>query len=100
MMDITELVYEDHSIMERLVKVVEAMWNKTITFGNEGEGDIVCHIGEYWFYFYNGKLFPDTLTPENLRENVGIFELAEMIINAIADLDDDEYAYYCDILGF
>ena len=37
MMDITELVYEDHSIMERLVKVVEAIWNKTITFGNEGE---------------------------------------------------------------
>lgn len=91
-------IYEFQKIMERTVKVVEAIWNKTITFSNEGEGDIVCHIGEYWFYFYNGKLFSDALTPENLRENVGIFELAEMIINAIDDLDDDEYKYYWDIL--
>lgn len=91
-------IYEFQETMERTVKVVEAIWNRTITFSNKGEGDIVCHIGEYWFYFYNGKLFPDTLTPENLRENVGIFELAEMIINAIDDLDDDEYKYYWDIL--
>ena len=91
-------IYEFQKIMERTVKVVEAIWNKTITFSNEGEGEIVCHIGEYWFYFYNGKLFSDALTPENLRENVGIFELAEMIINAIDDLDDDEYKYYWDIL--
>lgn len=91
-------IYEFQKIMERTVKVVEAIWNRTITFSNEGEGDIVCHIGEYWFYFYNGKLFSDALTPENLRENVGIFELAEMIINAIDDLDDDEYKYYWDIL--
>lgn len=91
-------IYEFQKIMERTVKVVEAIWNRTITFSNEGEGDIVCHIGEYWFYFYNGKLFSDALTPENLRENVRIFELAEMIINAIDDLDDDEYKYYWDIL--
>lgn len=91
-------IYEFQKIMERTVKVVEAIWNRTITFSNEGEGDIVCHIGEYWFYFYNGKLFSDALTPENLRENVGIFELAEMIINAIDDLDDDEYKYYWDII--
>ena len=74
--------------------------NRIILFSNKREGDIVCHMVEFWFYFYNGKLFSDTLTPENLRETVGIFELAEMIINAITDLDDNEYAYYCDILGF
>ncbi|WP_368249335.1 hypothetical protein [Fusicatenibacter saccharivorans] len=91
-------IYEFQNTMEQTVKVVEAIWNGTITFSNKGEGDVVCHIGEYWFYFYNGKLFPDTLTSENLRENVGIFELAEMIINAIDDLDDDEYTYYWDIL--
>lgn len=91
-------IYEFQKIMERTVKVVEAIWNRTITFSNKGEGDIVCHIGEYWFYFYNGKLFSDALTSENLRENVGIFELAEMIINAIDDLDDDKYTYYWDIL--
>lgn len=99
-MNIAELVYKDHSTMERIVKVVEAIWNKTITFGNEGEGDIVCYIGECCLYFYNGKLFPNTLTPENLRGNVGIIELAGMIINAIADLDEYEYAYCCDVLEF
>lgn len=91
-------IYEFQNTMEQTVKVVEAIWNGTITFSNKGEGDVVCHVGEYWFYFYNGKLFPDTLTSEHLRENVGIFELAEMIINAIDDLDDDEYTYYWDIL--
>lgn len=100
MMNIGELVWEDQSTMERVAKIVSAIWKKEITFGNEGEGDIVAHLGGNWFYFYTGDLYADELTPENLRENVGIFELAQMILESIIELDDDEYTYYCDLLNF
>ena len=86
--------------IEREIKVIQAIWDGRITFGNEGEGDIVCHIGGYWFYFYNGDLFADKITPQNIKQNIPIMELAEMIRDAITDLEDDEYDYYCDILGW
>ena len=49
MMNLGELIWNDQSTMERVCKIIEGIWNGTVFFGNEGEGDIVCHIGEYWF---------------------------------------------------
>ena len=86
--------------IEREIKVIQAIWDKRITFGNEGEGDIVCHIGEYWFYFYDGEMPANEITPENIHLNIPIFDLAEMITVAIVELEDDEYDYYCDILNW
>lgn len=94
--------YENGMIadIERELKVIQALWDGRITFGNEGAGEIVCHIGEYWFYFYTGKLHANELTPENIKANIPIMELAEMIRVAIEDLDEDEYNLYSDILGW
>ena len=101
MMTTGELVWKDQSTMERVAHIIEAIWNKTITFGNEGEGDIVCHIGEYWFYFWNNEnITADLVTERTIHKYVGIFQLAQMILEAIIELDDDEYTYYCDILNF
>lgn len=94
--------YENEMIadIERELKVIQAIWDGRITFGNEGEGDIVCHIGEYWFYFYVGNLYAAQIKPDNIRNHIPIMELAEMITIAIINLEDDEYDYYCDILGW
>ena len=100
MQNVSDLIWNDQSTMERVCKIIEGIWNGIVFFGNEGEGDIVCHIGEYWFYFYNGDLYASQITPENIKGCIGIFELAQMILNAMINLDDDEYTYYCDILQF
>lgn len=93
--------------IERELKVIQAIWDGRITFGNEGEGDIVCHIGEYWFYFYDGRdyyyihdreLEARDITPENINSLIPMMELATMIREAIEGLEDDEYEYYCEIL--
>lgn len=98
-MSLSETIYNDPSTMERLCKIVEAIWNGTISFGNEGEGDIVCHIGGNWFYFYTGKLYADKITPENIKEQIDIFSLAQMILEAMTEIGDNEYEYYCCLLG-
>ena len=100
-MDLGELIWEDQSTMERVTKIVMAIWDKTITFKNEGEsGEITCHIGWDWLCFYDGDLNAGELTPENIRENVGIFELAQMILASIINLDDNRYEDWCNVLGF
>lgn len=40
------------------------------------------------------------MKPEEVRYNYDIFVIAQTILDAIIDLDDDEYAYYCDVLEF
>ena len=94
------LYFEDKIIedIERNLKIIEAIWNGTIQFSNEGEGDIVCEIGQNWFYFWAGKEFADMITAKNIHEHVTIFELNQMIRAAIEELDDDESHYYTLIL--
>lgn len=104
MQNINDLIWKDQSTMERICKIIEAIWQGIITFDNEGEGDIVCHIGEYWFYFFDtsyfdNKIYADEITPANIHE-YSIFTIAQMILDAIIDLDDAEYTYYCDTLQF
>lgn len=62
------LSFENKQIsdIERNIKIIEAIWKKTLTFENECYGEIVTHIGDYWFYFWTGKDFADTITPENI----------------------------------
>lgn len=86
--------------IEKELKVIQAIWDGRITFGNDSEGDIVCYIGKYWFYFYVGDLYANQITPDNIKNNISIMELAEMIRNAIEDLGNDEGNYCCDILGW
>lgn len=62
------------------------------------DGCLACQIGESWFYFIGSK--DKNMKPEEVRYNYDIFVIAQMILDAIIDLDDDEYAYYCDVLEF
>lgn len=97
-MNIYELL-KDHSTMERIMKIIQNIWNGTVNFiNNPNNGELACKIGDSWFYFMdeeNGKL-----TPEQLRYKFNIFELGYMVLEAIIELDDDEYNYYCNILNF
>ena len=98
-MDIANTIYNDAATMERLVKITEALWNGTARLiESPNDGCIACKIGEYWFYFIGQE--DELLKPDEVREQYGLFELAELILEAIIDLDDDEYTYYCDFLGF
>lgn len=97
--DLSELIYNDSSTMERLVKIVEALWNGTAKFiENPNDGCIACQIGEYWFYFMGSE--DENMKPDDVKNHYGVFEVANLILNAIIELDDDEYTYYCDILNF
>ena len=86
--------------IDRELSIVKNIWNKTIYFSNSGEGDIVCHIGEYWFYFYEGHTNANEITPNNIHTYIEIFELAAMIRESIEVLDGAEYGYYAAILGW
>ena len=89
----------DEATMERVVKIVNGLWNGTVRLiSNPNDNCIACEIGEYWFYFIGSE--DENLKPEEVRSNYDVFTVAQMILDAIIDLDDDEYTYYCDILGF
>lgn len=96
------LSFENKQIsdIERNIKIIEAIWKKTLTFENECYGEIVTHIGDYWFYFWTGKDFADTITPENIHEKISIFELSQLIRESIEDLDETEEEYCATILGW
>ena len=98
MIDIMNLI-KDEATMERIIKIVNGLWNGTVKLiNNPNDGCISCQIGEYWFYFIGSE--DENLTPEEVRNNYDVFTIAQMILDTIIDLDDDEYTYYCDILGF
>ena len=98
-MDIGEMIYKDQSTMERIVKIVEALWNGTAKLiESPNDGCLACQIGEYWFYFIGCE--DENLKPNEVNQHYGIFEIANLILEAMIELDDDEYTYYCDILSF
>lgn len=98
MIDIMNLI-KDEATMERIVKIINGLWDGTVKLiNNPNDGCISCQIGEYWFYFIGSE--DENLTPEEVRTNYDVFTIAQMILDTIIDLDDDEYTYYCDILGF
>ena len=98
MIDIMNLI-KDEATMERIIKIVNGLWDRTVKLiNNPNDGCISCQIGEYWFYFIGSE--DENLTPEEVRTNYDVFTIAQMILETIIDLDDDEYTYYCDILGF
>lgn len=99
MENIMDLI-RDESTMERIIKIVNGLWNGTVRLiNNPNDNELACEIGEYWFYFISGEE-GGFLKPEEVRANYDVFTIAQMILDAIIDLDDDEYTYYCDILGF
>lgn len=98
MQSISELIWEDQSTMERVVKIVNGLWNGTVKLINHPKEECpVCQIGESWFHFMGKE---DNVKLEEIREKYDVFTLAQMILESIIGLDDDEYTYYCDNLGF
>ena len=73
---------------EGLIKIIDS----------PNDDGAVCKIGEYWFYFIGSE--DENLKPEEVKNNYDVFTIAQMILEAMIDLDDDEYTYYCDILQF
>lgn len=99
MKNISNLIYNDPSTMERITKIVNGLWNGTVKLiSNPNDGCIACKIGEYWFYFIGSE--DENLKPEEVKNNYDVFTIAQMILEAMINLDDDEYDYYCDILNF
>ena len=99
MQNITDLIWKDQSTMERVVKIVNGLWDGTVKLiSNPNDGYLACQIGEYWFYFIGSE--DENLKPEEVKNNYDVFTIAQMILEAMIDLDDDEYTYYCDILQF
>lgn len=87
---------------ERICKIVNGLWDGTVRLAKEPKyGELVCYIG---FEDYDGLYFigdeDRVLSPEEVKMNYDVFTIADMILNAIIELDDDEYTYYCDALGF
>ena len=99
MQNITDLIWKDQSTMERVVKIVNGLWDGTVKLiSNPNDGCLACQIGEYWFYFIGSE--DENLKPEEVKNNYDVFTIAQMILEAMIDIDDDEYTYYCDILQF
>lgn len=99
MKNITDLIWKDHSTMERIVKIVNGLWDGTVKLiSSPNDGCLACKIGEYWFYFIGSE--DENLKPEEVKHNYDVFTIAQMILETIVELDDDEYTYYCDILQF
>lgn len=98
MVNISEML-EDYPTMERIIKIVQALWNGTAKLiSSPNDGCLACQIGEYWFYFIGSE--DENLKPEEVKHHYDIFTIAQMILEAIVELDDDEYDYYCSILEF
>ena len=99
MMNLGELIWNDQSTMERVCKIVNGLWDGTVKLiSNPNDGCLACQIGEYWFYFIGSE--DENLKPEEVRHTYDVFTIAQMILEAMIDLDDDEYTYYCDMLQF
>ena len=98
-MNLGELIWNDQSTMERVCKIVNGLWDGTVKLiSNPNDGCLACQIGEYWFYFI--RVEDENLKPEEVKNNYDVFTIAQMILEAMIELDDDEYTYYCDILQF
>lgn len=75
----------------RIKILTEGIKHNIIKFTHEGEGEIVCRIGEYWFYFApeNVDVHTDWLY-RNCDETQGLGysepEIAQWIYTAIEDL--------------
>ena len=95
-----DLVYNDPSTMERLVKIVEALWNGTANLvENPFDGrKLACQIGGHRFYFMGSE--NENVKLDDIKNHFGVFEIANLILDAMTELSDDEYAYYCDVLNF
>ena len=88
--------------MSQIHKIIEGIWNGIVFFGNEGEGDIVCHIGEYWFYF--GGETAEEMTASEYISNVPKKDIINEIKTTLDDLYgdetfEDEYDYYFAIIN-
>ena len=99
-LEVEELVYNDPTTMERVVKIVNGLWNGTVNIiKSPNDGCLACQIGEYWFYFIGSE--DENLKIEEFKNSYDVFTIAQMILEAIVELEDDnEYAYYTELLNF
>lgn len=103
-MSLTDIIYNDPSTMERIVKVVSAIWNDDIELvNNENTGVISFYYGgiEEDIEIQCAHLIPDDKMDADLfKRTCDIFDIAEAIVNTIIDLDDDYYQGITDGLGW
>ena len=95
-MGISEIVYNDPSTMERIAKIVSALWNKTLVLCDS------ANTGFAAFYHINGTEeyeLNERMSIEEYQKR-DIFEIANDILNIIIDLDDDNYTFLTDALSF
>ena len=102
MEDIMDFLH-DATETERVLKIVNGLWSGTVRLENDKTDWLVCSIGYEWdikesFAFIGGM--DKFLTPEELRNKYDVFTVARMILQAIVNMDDYDYDYYCDVLGF
>ena len=88
---------------ERVLKIVNGLWSGTVRLENDKTDWLVCSIGYKWdikepFPFISGM--DKFLTPEELRNKYDVFTVARMILQALVNMDDNDYDYCCDVLGF
>lgn len=61
------------------------------------EGETVCFIGDYWFYF--GGQEAEEMTPEEYMKNVPMDDIVNEVYNTLESFKEDtfskdEYEYY------
>lgn len=83
--------------MELKEMIIKGLSDGTVRLiQNPNDDCISCEIGEYWFYFIDSEYEEET--PDVIFETFTKEELANMIVNAMNELDENETQYYEAIL--
>ena len=99
MENMTKLMRANQVMMVNIMKIVNGLWNGTVRLiSNPNDGCLACEIGDYWFYFIGTE--DENLKPEEVKQRYNVFTIASKILDAMLELDDNEYAYYRSILHF
>lgn len=99
MKNISNLIYNDPSTMERITKIVNGLWNGTVKLINSPNNDsIFCKIGNHCLYPIEN--IPNNLKSTKIKNKYDIFTVAQIILTSIFNLGNEEYMYCCDILNF
>lgn len=83
--------------MELKEMIIKGLSDGTVRLiQNPNDDCISCEIGEYWFYFIDSEY--ENETPDVVFETFTKEKLAEMIVDAMSELDENEMQYYKAVL--
>ena len=105
MFDLSETVYEDPSTMERICKIVSAIWSGDLIITNDKDTGITTFSSRHTddnikleFSESEGYMGP---AMDDIKKRYDVFVIANAMLQAIISLDDEEgYMYYCEFLEF